>query len=324
MQVADFRVFTEPQQGATYEQLLAVAQRAETLGFGAFFRSDHYLAMGVDGRPGPSDAWITLAGLARETDSIRLGTLVTSATFRYPGPLAIAVAGVDRMSGGRVDFGIGAGWYADEHSAYAIAFPPTGERFDRLEETLAIVTGLWRTPEGETFDFDGTHFQVSDSPGLPKPVAPDGPPIVIGGKAGRARPGSGRSLRERVQRSVRLGRVHRHPVRAGPRGLRGGRARPVRVGVLQRAGDLRGPRRGRVPPAGRGDRPGRGRGPAYRAGQAPSIRPARRWPATPRPAASGSTCRCSISTTWTIWTCSPNWPAESHGPTLTPSVSRSC
>src|SRR5436309_11245164 len=106
------RIFTEPQQGASYEDLLAVAQATEALGFDAFFRSDHYLKMGsVSGLPGPTDAWATLAGLARETSTVRLGTLVTSATFRQPGPLAITVAQVDEMSGGRVELGLGAGWY---------------------------------------------------------------------------------------------------------------------------------------------------------------------------------------------------------------------
>src|SRR3954449_3941504 len=110
------RIFTEPQQGASYQQLLRVAQAGEQLGFDAFFRSDHYLRMGDgDGLPGPSDAWITLAGLARETSRIRLGTLVSPATFRLPGPLAITVAGVDEMSGGRVELGIGTGWYEREH-----------------------------------------------------------------------------------------------------------------------------------------------------------------------------------------------------------------
>src|SRR5690242_9332545 len=143
MFLADLRVFIEPQQGATYDDQLAVARRAEELGFGAFFRSDHYLAMGVDGRPGPTDSWVTLAGLARETEKIRLGTMVTSATFRHPGPLAISVAQVDAMSGGRVELGIGAGWFEEEHKAYAIPFPPLGERFDRLTEQLEIITGLW-------------------------------------------------------------------------------------------------------------------------------------------------------------------------------------
>jgi len=176
------RIFTEPQQGATYDTLLAVARASEDLGFDAFFRSDHYLRIGDgDGLPGPTDAWVTLAGIARETNRIRLGTLVTSATFRLPGPLAITVAEVDAMSGGRVELGLGAGWYEAEHTAYGIPFPPLGERFERLEEQLAIVTGLWSTPAGERFSFTGRHYQVSDSPALPKPVQRPGPPIIIGG-----------------------------------------------------------------------------------------------------------------------------------------------
>lgn len=174
----ELRVFTEPQQGATYDDLVAVAQEAERLGYGAFFRSDHYLGMGTEGLPGPSDAWVTLAGIARETSTIRLGTMMTSATFRLPGPLAISVANVDQMSGGRVELGIGAGWFESEHTKYGIPFPGTGERFDRFEEQLAIITGLWATEGG--FSHDGTHYQVSDSPGLPKPVQPK-PPVLIGG-----------------------------------------------------------------------------------------------------------------------------------------------
>jgi F420-dependent oxidoreductase-like protein len=174
----ELRVFTEPQQGATYDDLLAVALEAERLGFGAFFRSDHYLAMGGDGLPGPSDAWVTLAGLARDTTTIRLGTMMTSATFRHPGPLAISVANVDQMSGGRVELGIGAGWFEAEHTKYGIPFPSTSERFDRFEEQLAIITGLWATDGG--FTHDGAHYQVTDSPGLPKPTQPK-PPVLIGG-----------------------------------------------------------------------------------------------------------------------------------------------
>ena len=183
------RIFTEPQQGASYDTLLAVARCAEEEGFDAFFRSDHYLKMGdVDGLPGPTDAWITLAGLARDTSSIRLGTLVTSATFRLPGPLAIAVAQVDAMSGGRVELGLGAGWYDGEHRAYGIPFPGTGERFERLEEQLAVITGLWSTPLGSTFAFDGTHYQVGDSPALPKPVQSPHPPVIVGGAGARRTP----------------------------------------------------------------------------------------------------------------------------------------
>jgi F420-dependent oxidoreductase-like protein len=176
------RIFTEPQQGASYETLVAVAQTAERLGFDAFFRSDHYLVMGDgDGLPGPTDAWITLAGIARETSRIRLGTLVTAATFRLPGPLAISVAQVDSMSNGRVELGLGAGWFDAEHTAYGIPFPPLGERFERLEEQLAIISGLWATPTGERFDFAGRHYQVQDSPALPKPRQRPGPPIIVGG-----------------------------------------------------------------------------------------------------------------------------------------------
>jgi F420-dependent oxidoreductase-like protein len=182
MQLDDLRVFTEPQQGASYGDLLAVAQRAETLGYGAFFRSDHFLAMGdSDGLPGPTDAWVTLGGIARETSTIRLGTLVTSATFRLPGPLAIAVAQVDDMSGGRVELGLGAGWYQQEHEAYGIEFPPLGERFDRLEEQLEIITGMWATPVGETFESSGGRYPVTASPALPKPVQSPVPIIVGGG-----------------------------------------------------------------------------------------------------------------------------------------------
>ncbi|CAN5762209.1 LLM class F420-dependent oxidoreductase [soil metagenome] len=187
--LAQLRIFTEPQQGASYDDLVAVAGAAERLGFGAFFRSDHYLAMGSaldeGGLPGPTDAWITLAGLARDTDRIRLGTLVTSATFRRPGPLAIAVAQVDHMSHGRVELGLGAGWYEEEHDAYGIPFPDLGERFDHLDEQLAIITGLWSTPERERFSFDGQHYAVTDSPALPKPFQDQVPVIVGGGGAKR-------------------------------------------------------------------------------------------------------------------------------------------
>ncbi|SOE02889.1 LLM class F420-dependent oxidoreductase [Blastococcus haudaquaticus] len=180
------RIFTEPQMGATYDDLLAVARRTEETGFDAFFRSDHYLTMGGDGLPGPTDAWVTLAGLARETSRIRLGTLMTAGTFRLPGPLAISVAQVDQMSGGRVELGIGSGWFEQEHSAYGIPFPSLGERFDRYEEQLAVITGLWSTPSGETFDFAGEHYRVSGSPALPKPVQEGGIPVLVGG-AGKKR-----------------------------------------------------------------------------------------------------------------------------------------
>ena len=182
------RVMTEPQEGATYDDLLTVAAEAERLGFDAFFRSDHYQRISDgDPGPGPTDAWTVLAGLARDTSTIRLGTMVSSMTFRLPGPLAIAVATVDAMSGGRVELGLGSGWYETEHQSYGIPFPPVGERFDRLEEQLAIVTGLWGTPRGETFSFDGKHYTLTDSPALPKPV--QSPlPVVVGGKGKRRTP----------------------------------------------------------------------------------------------------------------------------------------
>ena len=183
------RIFTEPQQGADYQTLRSVALAAEELGFDAFFRSDHYLKMGQgSGLPGPTDSWATLAGLAVETSRIRLGTLLTAATFRLPGPLAITVAQVDQMSGGRIELGLGAGWFEAEHAAYGIPFPPLGERFGRLEEQLAIITGLWGTPEGETFSFDGAHYQLSDSPGLPKPAQRPRPPVILGGSGARRTP----------------------------------------------------------------------------------------------------------------------------------------
>jgi F420-dependent oxidoreductase-like protein len=185
----DFSIFTEPQQGATYDQLLRLARTAEDAGYGGFFRSDHFLSMGsASGAPGPTDAWITLAGLARETSRIRLGSLMTAATFRLPGPLAIAVAQVDAMSGGRVELGIGTGWYEAEHAAYGVPFPAVAERFDRLEEQLAVIVGLWETPEGDRFSYRGKHYQVLDSPALPKPVQRPHPPIVIGGGGARRTP----------------------------------------------------------------------------------------------------------------------------------------
>ncbi|MEV8512897.1 LLM class F420-dependent oxidoreductase [Dactylosporangium sp. NPDC051484] len=181
-------VFTEPQLGATYEDQLAIAQRAEQLGFEGFFRSDHYVTTLGEGMPGPTDSWVTLGALARETSTIRLGTLVTSATFRHPGPLAIAVAQVDAMSGGRVEIGLGAGWFEREHTAYGIPFPPVGERFDRLGEQLEILTGLWSTPAGSTYSFEGRYYDIVDSPALPKPVQQPGPPVIIGGKGPKRTP----------------------------------------------------------------------------------------------------------------------------------------
>ncbi|MER6753192.1 LLM class F420-dependent oxidoreductase [Micromonospora echinofusca] len=182
-------VFTEPHRGASYDDQLRFARLAEDGGFEGFLRADHYQAMGDEpALPGPTDAWLTLAALARETSRIRLGTLVTSATFRPPGPLAVMVAQVDQMSGGRVELGIGAGWYEREHTSYGIPFPAVGERFDRLAEQLEIVTGLWRTPPGETYSFTGDHYRLVQAPALPKPVQVPGPPIIVGGRGPKRTP----------------------------------------------------------------------------------------------------------------------------------------
>lgn len=176
----EYCVFVEPQQGASYDTLLAFAQAAEHWGFDGFFRSDHFLKMGdaVDGLPGPTDALTTLAGLARETTRIRLGTLVSSVTYRHPGILAIQAAQIDAMSGGRFELGLGTGWFEQEHRAYGIPFP--ARRFDLLEEQLQILTGLWSTPIGDTFSFAGAHYRLEDAPALPKPVQ-DPLPLIVGG-----------------------------------------------------------------------------------------------------------------------------------------------
>jgi len=185
----DLRIFTEPQQGATYEDLLAVAKATEHAGFNGFFRSDHFLKMGdVTGLPGSSHAWLTLAALGRETSTIRLGTLVSPATFYRPGPLAIMVAQADAMSGGRIEFGFGAGWYEAEHEAYGLEFPSLGGRFDLMEEYLEQITGLWAIDEGQTYCNDGKFHQFTNSPALPKPVQRPGPPIIIGGRGPKRTP----------------------------------------------------------------------------------------------------------------------------------------
>lgn len=191
----DFRIFVEPQQGASYCDILGAARAAADHGFSGFFRSDHLLKMGdIPGLPGPSDAYVTLAGLARDVPGIRLGTLVTSATFRHPSMLAIAAAGVDDMSGGRLELGLGAGWYPEEHSAYGIDFGASvGERFDRLEEQLEIITGLWATPAGSSYSFHGQHFHLNGAPGLPKPVqrgrgGEPKIPVIVGGHGPKRTP----------------------------------------------------------------------------------------------------------------------------------------
>jgi F420-dependent oxidoreductase-like protein len=182
-------LFVEPHRGATYDDQLRLARHAEQAGFEGFLRADHYQSMGADpGLPGPTDAWITLAGLARETSRIRLGTLVNAATFRLPGPLAIMVAQVDAMSGGRIDLGMGAGWLEREHMSYGIPFPPLGERLDRMHEQLEIITGLWRTDVGDRFNYDGKYYTLIDAPALPKPLQSPGPPIIVGGRGPKRTP----------------------------------------------------------------------------------------------------------------------------------------
>ncbi|WP_028045419.1 LLM class F420-dependent oxidoreductase [Cellulomonas sp. URHE0023] len=179
----DLRIFIEPQQGASYDDQLAVARATEELGFDAFFRSDHYVRMGAgDGLPGPTDSWTTLAGLARETSRIKLGTLVSSATFRHPGILAIQVAQVDQMSGGRVELGLGAGWFEREHAAYGIPFPE--KRFGLFAEQLEVITGLWKA--SGPYTFHGEHYDLTDSPALPKPVGTI--PVIIGGSGATKTP----------------------------------------------------------------------------------------------------------------------------------------
>ena len=253
------RIFTEPQQGADYQTLRAVALATEELGFDAFFRSDHYLAMGGgSGLPGPTDAWTTLAALAVETSRIRLGTLMSAATFRLPGPLAITVAQVDQMSGGRVEFGLGTGWFEAEHTAYGIPFPPLGERFDRLEEQLAIITGLWGTGVGEMFSFEGTHYQLKDSPALPKPAQRPASPGSPGRRGRAPHAAAGRQVRRRVQRAVPHRAGFGRRVRARPRGLRGRRALSGVHDLLGRPDGVLREGRSRVPPPGRRDRPGAG------------------------------------------------------------------
>jgi F420-dependent oxidoreductase-like protein len=178
----------EAHRGATYDQQLAMARAAERLGFGGFFRTEHFLATEGDGKPGPTDSWVTLGAIARETSVIRLGTIMTCTTFRYPALLAVQVAQVDQMSGGRVDLGLGCGWFEAEHAAMGIPFPPLRERYDQFEEQVEILTGLWRTPAGETFDYAGRYNVIKANPALPKPVQPGGPPLIVGGFGAKRTP----------------------------------------------------------------------------------------------------------------------------------------
>ncbi|HET7030841.1 MAG TPA: TIGR03560 family F420-dependent LLM class oxidoreductase [Candidatus Limnocylindrales bacterium] len=178
-----FALMIEPQQGLSYADQLAIVQRAETVGFESFFRSDHYQSFpGPAGEP-TTDAWAVLAGLARETRRITLGTLVSPVTFRTLGNLAKVITTVDEMSGGRVEFGLGAGWNADEHAQLGLPFPEIGERGDILEEQLQVLRGLWGEPDG--WSFEGDHVRIADARFYPKPVARPGRPT---GPNGASRP----------------------------------------------------------------------------------------------------------------------------------------
>jgi F420-dependent oxidoreductase-like protein len=179
-------IFIEPEIGASYDDILKFALLTEELGFNGFFLADHYL-LGGQSAPGPTDAWTTLAGLARDTKRIRLGPLVTPVTFRRPAPMAVVVAQIDAMSGGRIELALGAGHGELEHSAFGIPFPELGERFDSLEDTLAIIRGLWATA-GETFSYTGKVHSITDNPGLPKPVQHPHPPITVGGRGPKRTP----------------------------------------------------------------------------------------------------------------------------------------
>ena len=291
------RVLLEPHHGASYDQILAMARATEEAGFDAFFRSDHYLGIDPDDTGyRPTDSWTTLAGLAVQTERVRLGTLMTASTYRQPGPLAVAVATVDAMSGGRAELGVGAAWYEREHRFFGIPFPPLGERFDRLGEQLEVITGLWQTTPGERFSYHGKHYQLEECASIPRPAPhppppPPSIPVIIGGAGPRRTPVAGRAVRRRVQqRDVgRAGRAVRQlppGLRAGGAGSGGGPAVHYAAGVLRAD-----PGRGRPP----GRHPGRGRrGCCGWASPAPPATSSAGWPSCAPQARTPST---STSTT---------------------------
>jgi F420-dependent oxidoreductase-like protein len=201
-----FGLMIEGQQGLGYAEQLAVARRAEAAGFEAFYRSDHFDSFpGPDGLP-TTDAWTVLAGLARETTTIRLGTLASPVTFRLPGVFAKLVTTMDEMSGGRIDVAVGAGWHESEHTRLGIPYPSIDERADMLEEQLAILVGLWTGPDG--WSFDGAHSVLRDALFRPKPVQRPKPPIIIGGE------GSPRSVRIAVRYADEFNLARSGPERA--------------------------------------------------------------------------------------------------------------
>ena len=182
-----FALMIEPQQGLSYAEQLEIARLAERIGFEALFRSDHYRSFpGPDDSP-TTDAWTVLAGIARETTSIRLGTLVSPVTFRHPGSFAKVVTTADEMSGGRIEVGVGAGWNEPEHRRLGLAFPEIVERADLMEDELAILHGLWEEPDG--WSFEGKRLRIESASFAPKPIQRPHPPIIVGGE------GSPRSLR---------------------------------------------------------------------------------------------------------------------------------
>ena len=170
----------EGQEDVTWPQWVALAQACEAHGVGTLFRSDHYLSVDGHDERGSLETWTTLAGLAAVTSRLRLGVLVSPATFRHPSVLAKTVVAIDHISGGRVELGLGAGWHQPEHDAYGFEFPPLGERMERLEEQLAIVRGAWA--DGP-FSFDGKHYRLTATDVQPKPVQRPHPPVIIGGAA---------------------------------------------------------------------------------------------------------------------------------------------
>jgi alkanesulfonate monooxygenase len=173
-----FALMVDPQEGLSYAGMLELVTTAEAVGFDTFVRSDHWLSLEGHWTRPATDAWTTLAGLARETTRIRLGTMVSPVTFRQPIEIAKIVSTVDEMSGGRVELGLGAGWYDPEHRSFGIPFPPRGERFEMLEEQLQIVPGLWTEP---TFTFIGRHYRLRGAVCEPKPIQRPHPPIIVGG-----------------------------------------------------------------------------------------------------------------------------------------------
>jgi F420-dependent oxidoreductase-like protein len=182
---SSFSVMVEPQEGGTYEEMVGLARRAEALGFRGFFRSDHYHPMTVPRESDATEAWSVLAGLARETRTLRLGSMVSPMTFRHPSEFAKIVATVDQMSGGRIEVGMGAGWFQKDHLPYGIPLPDARGRFDRLEDSLEICTRLWADGPAS---YDGKLFSLKDAPGYPKPVQRPHPPILIGGGGPRRTP----------------------------------------------------------------------------------------------------------------------------------------